>query len=385
MHTTSYKLPRLNKKIIYLDQFVISEMMKAINRKLNKTKSIDHFWFILFEKIDRLLKLQLIICPDSSFHQDESALYQFQAQKRMYEHLSNGASFYDPGTIRRYQIADCFRKYIRKEGLAISNIERKHMIRGDHNCWQERIRLSVNFDISDEEIKEMQKRRERISEVITKTFKIWKEDKEITFEDRFISEGMAFGKAIIERYFQNLSKYYYMSIGKLAATAEESLEIIMNESNEIIVDLQRHLPDKEDQTMRILFEFLTLEKMLDVPSIRISSLLWAALADQTAYGGRKKVPSAGIINDISRVASILPYCDAIFVDREMYGLLNHPKVNKDNEARYGTQIYSAANKTDFVEYMDAIERGASKEHLAKVEEVYGRDWLRPFVSMFDNE
>lgn len=385
LHTISNKLPRLNKKIIYLDQFVISEMMKAINKKMNKAKSTDNFWLGLFEKIDKLIKLQLIICPSSSFHQDESAPYQFQAHKRMYEHLSNGSSFHDPGTIRRYQIAEYFRSYIGKGGAPNSRIDRKQIIHGDYNAWQERIRLSVNFDISDKEITEMRNRKERISEMISKTFERWKEEKEKKFEDRFIGEGMAFGKEIIERYFRNLSKYYYVSIGRLAVSAEEWLEIVRNESNEIIVDLQRYLPDKEDQAKRKIFEFLSSEKMLDVPSIRISSLLWAALSDQAAHGGRKKLPSAGIINDISMVASILPYCDAIFVDREMYGLLNHPKVKKDNQARYGTLVYSAANKTDFVEYLDAIERSSSKDHLEKVEEVYGSDWPRPFVSMFDIE
>jgi len=92
-----------------------------------------------------------------------------------------------------------------------------------------------------------------------------------------------------------------------------------------------------------------------------------------------------MINDISMVASILPYCDAIFVDREMYGLLNHPKVKKDNGERYQIQMYSAANKKDFVQYLDTLEKGASKDHLEKVKEVYGSDWPRPFVGMFDNE
>ncbi len=63
-----YSLPRLNKKIIYLDQFVISEMMKEINGSLGKTEKVDDFWLTLFEKLNVLIRLQLIICPSSFFH-----------------------------------------------------------------------------------------------------------------------------------------------------------------------------------------------------------------------------------------------------------------------------------------------------------------------------
>jgi transcription elongation factor Elf1 len=110
--TETYKLPEMKKKIVYLDQFVISNMMKAINQKLGKVKKVDPFWLKLFEKLDRLVKLQIIICPDSTFHRNESLLSYYQALKRMYEHLSGGATFYDPSTIRRFQIAEYFKQFI---------------------------------------------------------------------------------------------------------------------------------------------------------------------------------------------------------------------------------------------------------------------------------
>src|SRR5258708_3053049 len=73
-----FHLPELHKKIIYLDQFVISEMMKAIHEKLGKTGRVDPFWLRLFEKLGRLSHLQLIICPDSHYHQQESLLYEYK-------------------------------------------------------------------------------------------------------------------------------------------------------------------------------------------------------------------------------------------------------------------------------------------------------------------
>ena len=70
-------LPRLKKKVIYIDQMAISNMMKILNpeTKAYKKGSVDEFWFLLFNKLDYLSKLQLIICPDSEFHEEESLLF----------------------------------------------------------------------------------------------------------------------------------------------------------------------------------------------------------------------------------------------------------------------------------------------------------------------
>ncbi|MCK5020734.1 MAG: hypothetical protein KAS32_27180 [Candidatus Peribacteraceae bacterium] len=98
-----YDLPQLEKKVIYLDQFVISEMMKCLNpqTKAHKKGKLDPFWLALFEKLDTLSKLQLIIYPDSIYHTNESLLSPyFEPLKRLYELLSHGVSFYDRGTNR---------------------------------------------------------------------------------------------------------------------------------------------------------------------------------------------------------------------------------------------------------------------------------------------
>jgi len=58
----SFPLPALNKRIIYLDQFVISNMMKELDPS---NKNTNGFYRSLFERLDRLSKLQLLVCPES--------------------------------------------------------------------------------------------------------------------------------------------------------------------------------------------------------------------------------------------------------------------------------------------------------------------------------
>src|SRR5204863_2824057 len=65
----SFPLPPVHKRIIYLDQFVISNMMKELNPEDGRARGYYH---ALFCALDRLSSLQLIVCPDSPLHDHES-------------------------------------------------------------------------------------------------------------------------------------------------------------------------------------------------------------------------------------------------------------------------------------------------------------------------
>lgn len=94
--SVKYMLPQLNKKVIYIDQFAISNMMKFLNPATKSHKKVkdDIFWGKLFEQLHTLCKLQLIICPDSDMHETESLLApNYEPLKRIYELLSHGISF----------------------------------------------------------------------------------------------------------------------------------------------------------------------------------------------------------------------------------------------------------------------------------------------------
>ncbi len=66
-HKRDYKLPKLRKKIIYLDQFVISNLMKLKNpaTKGHAAVAADPFWRELHCLLFQLRHLQMICCPDS--------------------------------------------------------------------------------------------------------------------------------------------------------------------------------------------------------------------------------------------------------------------------------------------------------------------------------
>jgi hypothetical protein len=69
----------LKKKILYLDQFVVSEIMKlrTADAKGHQAVAAEPFWAELAALLEKLGRLQLICCPDSGEHQNESLLSPF--------------------------------------------------------------------------------------------------------------------------------------------------------------------------------------------------------------------------------------------------------------------------------------------------------------------
>jgi len=95
-HKQYYHLPKLRKKIIYLDQFVVSNLMKLENPavKGHITVVADPFWRDLHDLLFQLRHLQMICCPDSGSHVQESRTSPFNSQlKKTYEQLSGGTTF----------------------------------------------------------------------------------------------------------------------------------------------------------------------------------------------------------------------------------------------------------------------------------------------------
>jgi hypothetical protein len=112
-----------------------------------------------------------------------------------------------------------------------------------------------------------------------------------------------------------------------------------------------------------------------LPFIRVAASLWATFAAQSST--RAEPPGQGLTNDVSIVSTLIPYCDAMFVDRECYGLLNN--IPKSHRTTYGCQVFSLTNRDAFLEYLREMERAAPAGHLADVAEVYGDSVDRPSV------
>lgn len=360
--SAEYPLPELNKKVIYIDQFAISNMMKFLNPNTKAyQKGVDPFWAKLFEKLDTLCKLQLIICLDSDFHRHESLLAPFyEPLRRMYELFSHGVSFYDHETIQRFQIIGQLRIWLGEAEKL--DLDVHSVVYGNINAWQKRYIISVNMKNPQKLVDEIRSNREKTTDYCKDVFKRWQSEKDKDFY-YWYDEEMKAAAEVLTRDFLLVRDPFNMA----CITFCEIWELLKGKQI------------KEEDLCRKLLEFLRSEVFEDTPYIRISSMLLAAMARKAA-SGRKKLPSRGFWTDVQIISTLLPYCDAMFIDNECRGFLaERPLCNKIN---YETKVFSHTNKDEFLSYLDDIKSAATKEHLNKVEEVYGPDWGKPFWGIY---
>lgn len=380
LHITS--LPKLKKKIIYLDQCAISEMMKVLNPKTKAYKkgNVDKYWIIMFEKLDVLCKLQLIICPFSESHIDESLLSEhYEPLRRIYEHLAHGIEFTNYDNIISSQICKLAKNWI--NGKIDEEIEPdiQTVVNGDINTWQDRFFISMNSSYLNDFVDDVRQNKQNIHDGLSGVFKGWQNDQNKEFYDWFNEESMSYGKTILLKYLTHVINFNKKLSNNEGLTFEDidphpAVWLVLH-----IHNIFKKAGIEEDKIPIKIIEFLLSPSLKNVPFIKIQSLLYSALARKAA-SGQKSLPSPGMTYDVRTISALLPYCDAMFIDSECHTFLKErPLCDKIN---YETKIFSVNNKLEFLKYLNEIKHDTPKEHFEKVKEVYGEDWPEPYTTMF---
>jgi len=361
-------------------------MMKALNptAKQNQKKTLDNFWLRLFQRIDSLCKLQLIICPNSLFYTCESLLSPyFESLKRMYELLSHSISFQDQETIKRFQICEHAKNWISGDSEKELDLDVHSVVSGNINDWQDKFLISINFPEEQDWIEELRKTREKTHKGLTQVFKRWQTEGNRTFQDWHEEESVASGRVILQNYFSHLARFSELSAGRIKPTIND---LFPPSSVTLVYSIRKIFQKagiKDSDIWPKIIEYLTSPSLKDVPFIRISSMLYAALARKAA-SGRKKPPNQGMANDIEVISLLLPYCDAMFMDNECRAYLTERPLSESVDC-YHTEIFSQNTKEEFLQYLNTIESGATKEHLKKIREVYGESWSEPYITLYEQQ
>lgn len=384
--TRNFSLPPLQSKVLYLDQFFLSNVVKTLDpvtepARRQKTDPLG-FYRTAFEKIHRLCKLHLLVCPYSPVHYDESVVSTdyFRKLKRLYEMLSNGVSFQAPFWIRNAQILSFARKWagLPSEDEWMSN--RKWTINGKIDEWQNWYQISLNTRVNPGLTSELRETREKMYRGFLSVHEKWRTEGHRNFAYWLREEQLALGTVLKERLASRLAQEFQIRTGQRERTIED-LWSLMDETSRLLFDLiavPREAGADESESLKKTWACLESEAFGDVPFVKISSHLFAALARRAPR--RKKPPNGHPYNDVDMLSAYLPYCDAMFVDREMHGLLDEPPLK--TALNFGTKVFSLRSKREFLNHLDQIENSASAEHLAKVREIYGDGWEKPYVEVF---
>ena len=86
-----------------------------------------------------------------------------------------------------------------------------------------------------------------------------------------------------------------------------------------------------------------------------------------------------MFNDIDAAAAYSPFCDAMFVDKEIAHFASQRELKKELSGK--AHLFSLREKVAFLEYLKSIESSAPAAHLAFVAEVYGPGWAKPYTEL----
>lgn len=286
----------------------------------------------------------------------------YESLRAMGRLLSAELDFHDYTVIRNGQLYLHSQLWEQGRGDEPPGLDADRVLDGDPSAWQPHLLIDVRLGIDDDLLEELNRARGAEDEGLAEVWATWREQ-EMSFDDRAREEAKSYGPVVLKLVVAHAAAIASMPAGV-------THELFNNAAALTLLSVQSALRQAGVPEARLgerAAEYLRSGSLSNVPFNRISSLLYAALA-RRARAGQKGV-TRGMTNDIRMISTLLPYVDAMFIDRECHLLLSeHPVPERMG---YSTELFSHRNKDDFIAYLDAIESSATPEHLALVEEVYG--------------
>jgi hypothetical protein len=375
-HTATVYLPEIKKKIVYVDQFTFSNIMKFLSPEVkgHNRAAADPFWKELFEILGVVCHLQLVACPNSREHQHESLTSPFyKALKHTYEHFSGGVSFHDAETIRIRQIANLARAWLRNEP-ADFDFNSESISSGRLHAWSDRIFVTVD-GILPGIVDELRTMRSGTHKGLQEVFEGWRRERK-SFKEVFDAEKTTYGQTVVRMYADDHRKREQMAIMMMRGQMPPLNDVLPSRTETLVRNLQFIFQQEvgKEQRDAKLAAFFRSGAINEVPFNLIAASMYASLAAKAA-AGQKELPNQGTLTDINIISTLLPYCDAMFVDNKCRALIRD--IPRDNALPYGCKVFSPNTGADFIRYLTKIRNSVTPDHLKAVEEVYGPDPMKP--------
>jgi hypothetical protein len=369
-------LPEIKKKIVYVDQFAFSNIMKFLNPEVkgHERAAAEPFWKELFEILGVVRHLQLVACPDSREHHHESLTSPFyKALKHTYEHFSGGVGFRDAETIKIRQISDLARAWLKNERVNFDFMP-ESICSGRIHAWSGRIFITVD-GVLPGTVDELRTRRNKTRQGLQEVFEQWQREKK-PFKEVLTTEKDAYGQTLVQMYAEDCRKREQMAAMMMRGQMPPLDDVLPSWAENFVANLHFLFQQEvgKDGGNAKLAEFFKSGAINEAPFNLISAAMYASLAAKAA-AGQKEVPNQGTATDINIVSTLLPYCDAMFVDNKCRALLRD--IPRDYALPYACKVFSPNTGADFIRYLTEIRDSVTSDHLKLVEEVYGPDPMKP--------
>ena len=324
----------------------------------------------------------------------------YKDQKKIYELLGSGFDFELPETIEFKQVLRAAELWINGQEINSTNvIHQEDAFHENIHKWTDFFFISFNLGYDSTEYKDVLKSSKiQKYSYLQSIFFRWKSETGKHFSHWFQEESSSQSRYLI----QDFTKFWNILISKYPGVYDLH-ELIHREKCDLLRQgtLEQYIPYSyriidslgglfikhrisADEVLAKVFQFLVSHAYIELPFNKISSALYGAIANNAANGNSQKPPNEGTSNDVSMITTLLPYCDAMFIDRPMHELFNQAinglnKINKPLNLQ--TEVFSCSNKDAFLNYLSEIESAVSHEHLNIVKEIKGNN-LGEFYNPF---
>lgn len=351
-------LPEIRKKVIYLDQFFFSGALRGKDPRFK----------VAAERVKRMCRLQLLVAPYSSVHEDET--HQWRGHEGMtndqlmefVKATSRGAEFEKDYNVERTQVLKAWEAFLKGQPPEYI-FEDRDAIQGTLDEWDDYFRIDVGGYMRDIELKR-QLKEEAVDELV-KVLDQWQASIQ-TFDEAVALEIHDAARQYVDTYLTMLKRH---AEGDFSATINSPMVA------KVIEHMMQWLPEDQPLPERLqrCGEFFQSPHFAEVPNQWLSSHMFATMREMVKRGtfsnrdeARKRLN--GVFEDIKHISLYAPYCDAIVIDKFMADLVRRPTVNL--QKRYGVKVFSLSSWDALLDWLDSLEAGMSKEHKAGVAAAY---------------
>ncbi len=368
-------LPRFPKQIVYLDQCALS----------NIAKQKDTFWAKLHKKLNDLIGLQLIACPWSRIHREESMLtVQWRDQlQTLYKQLAGDDQFRSPDEIELAQLQKVLHCYLgQAEASKVDDRWREALKEDPHRFTGDMI-VTCHFPANELVVTSVSQRKQSAHNGMEEVGNYWKQNPQC-FRKAVEAEIEGYGRNLIAAYRElangpkqiegmlsgELLEVYRSLVrpGEFNPKTPPGLQSGVQLVHWLACEVQK-VRLEENDPVSIVEDFFKSKFMSFVPFIDIQSRLWASIAMQTQSDKHPRNPKSSDGYDVDAVSYYAPYCDAMFLDEEFRGLASKGTV--DVPGRYHVKLFSAKHRNEFMDYLEHIRQlSLVPEHIERLALVY---------------
>lgn len=348
------QVPFPRKKIAYLDQFVLSKMVKNAS---------DPYWEKVAELLSRLAQYELVTCPYSPIHVEESNFdsKHRDALKAMYRRFAGDDEFEDSEHIEKHQLARALRAFLKVTESKPTDLHIEDAMKDSPHRWGGDFNIYADFPYDDALIDQLRKDKDTWRDRMEGLCERWRSNPR-GFNEQVEKEAQVF-ESWVEVYRQATN-------GDPAIFSPFSYPSEIDVVHSLVRIILQIDPDETDP-LSIVERFAPSLELRQTPCIFLHCRIWAKIAElaQSPKGPRK--PRASDFYDAKVLAHYAPYCDAMFLDNGFREIAEDGRI--DCGGKFGVRLFSENNRDDFVTYLQSIEQSAAGEHFLAYEAVYGRD------------